>query len=173
MSRTLKVELEVITDKASKSVAKSLTEGVRSALEGLRQISFESFFQDLKIKPVMDQESEVRSQELGVRSQELGISTNSSVLTPNPSKTNPSVLTPNHSKTNHSVPTPDHSVLTPKPFIDKAWSAPRSNKGRYFLQDGAKPDTTIDEHILSEEKEMNKTLDEISTTLKNSRGAVW
>lgn len=57
--------------------------------------------------------------------------------------------------------------------IDKAWSAPKSNKGRYFLQDGAKPDTTIDEHILSEEKEMNKTLDEISSTLKNSRGAVW
>ena len=57
--------------------------------------------------------------------------------------------------------------------IDKAWSAPKASSGRYFLQDGAKPDTTIDEHILTEEKEMNKTLDEISTTLKNSRGAVW
>jgi uncharacterized protein YcfJ len=56
---------------------------------------------------------------------------------------------------------------------DKAWSAPKASSGRYFLQDGAKPDTTIDEHILSEEKEMNKTLGDIADTLKNSKGAVW
>ena len=55
---------------------------------------------------------------------------------------------------------------------DKAWSAPKNN-GQYFIQDGAKSDTTIDEHILSEEKEMNKTLGDIADTLKNSKGAVW